>query len=84
MRTSICSPLVAETGTIAAACSPASSWTAISWAATRSLGTLSILVTMTTSAVRGATSRICSKIQRSPGPIVSSAGMHSPITSTSL
>jgi len=39
-----------------------SSLTATSCAATRSLGTLSIFVTMTTSVVFGATERICSTI----------------------
>jgi hypothetical protein len=44
---------------------------------------LSILVTIATSVVLGATALICSRIHRSPGPIASSAGMHNPITSTS-
>lgn len=79
---STCAPVTAETGTISAE-SPTNSLTATNCAATRSLGTLSILVTMATSVVFGAVARICSTIQRSPGPIASSAGMHSPITSTS-
>jgi hypothetical protein len=33
--------------------------------------------------VFGAIARICSTIHLSPGPIFSSAGMHSPMTSTS-
>ncbi|COX81906.1 Uncharacterised protein [Mycobacterium tuberculosis] len=60
-----------------------SSLTATSWATTFSFGTLSILVTMTTSVVlAGPVERSCSTIHRSPGPIASSAGMHSPMTST--
>ncbi|CNJ51002.1 Uncharacterised protein [Mycobacterium tuberculosis] len=74
--------MAAETGTISAAV-PANSATATSCAATRSLETLSVLVTTTTSVVLGATERICSTIHRSPGPIASSAGTHSPMTSTS-
>ena len=53
-------PLVADTGTISAAVSPTSSWTAMSCSATFCLVTLSILVTMTTRVVLGATARICS------------------------
>ena len=51
--------MVADTGTISVS-GPTSSLTAISCAATLSLGTLSILVTIATSVVLGATARICS------------------------
>ena len=51
--------MVADTGTISVS-GPASSLTASSCAATRSLDTLSILVTTTTSVVFGAIVRICS------------------------
>ena len=79
VRTSICSPRSAETGTMSAQsprASTASSWAARSWRVTAS----ALVTTATTGGRAWVRSRA---MKRSPGPTFSSAGMHRAMTSTS-
>ena len=76
------SPEFDDTGTSSAS-GPRRSWSSIRRSATVSRATLSVLVTMPISFVFGQDSRTDSRIQRSPGPIFSSAGTDIAIRSTS-
>src|SRR6516164_5652902 len=81
VSTSSWNPVVADTGTTSAQ-SPSSA-TAASWAATRSGGARSVLVTMPTTGAPLITASSAARYL-SPGPMRSGAGRQNPITSTSV